>query len=191
VRVAGLLKRKKKDVLKRVMLLPAAKGLMAVKGVKAPPLKLPVTLAEAMLSRAPSVNAAAGLVKYAYSVTVPKAMGSTQCVVMLTGELLVEAPLGRRAKLTDPGAAVIVMELFSVALRFTLAVLEFSCAPVLKGIRANAATANNRGTPLYPRELFFRAALYRELKLLFLESRKTGFNFTTHNRIFAPRVHGG
>ena len=50
VRVAGLLKKKKKkDVVKSVMLLPAAKGLAPVKAVYAPALKLPDTFAEGML----------------------------------------------------------------------------------------------------------------------------------------------
>jgi hypothetical protein len=46
-----------------VTLLPAANGLAPVKAVNAPPLTLPDTLLDDMLSPAPSVRAAAALVK--------------------------------------------------------------------------------------------------------------------------------
>jgi hypothetical protein len=128
--------------------------------VNAPPLKLADTLAEGTLSPAPSVSAAAGLVEYAYSVMMPNRSGTAQVVVMVTGELPVEVPLRRRAKLTNPGAAVIVMELFSVALRFTLAILEFSWALALEGIRARTATANARANPPHPTSLFFCPSLH-------------------------------
>ena len=63
-----------------------------MKGVKAPPFALPDTFAEGMLSPNPSVSAAAELLKYAYSLTVPKKTGSTQEVVMFTAAL----PFDRR-----------------------------------------------------------------------------------------------
>src|SRR5882762_4328096 len=140
--------------LNRVMLLPAANGLVPVKAVKAPPLKLPVTLADGMLSPAPSVRAAAEVVKYAYSFTLPKRNGTVQEVVILTGALPVEMPLRRRAKLTKPGAAVIVTELASAALRFTLAVLEFSWALAIEGIRERIAEANATAILLILKVLF-------------------------------------
>jgi hypothetical protein len=67
-------------------------------------------------------------------------------------------PFRRRAKLTNPGAAVIVMALFSDALRFTLAVFEFSWALAFDGIRARTAAANARASPLYPKSLCLRAS---------------------------------
>ena len=143
------------------MLLPAANGLVAVKDVKAPPLKLPDTLAEEMLSPAPSVSAAAGLVKYAYSVTAPNSTGTAQLVVTLTGALAFVAPFGTRLKFTKPGAAVIVMELVSVALRFTLAAFEFSCAQTLDGSRVKAAASNARAKLLHPIRLSARTPVFR------------------------------
>jgi len=141
------------------MLLPAANGLAPVNAVKAPPLKLPATLAEGILSAAPSVRAATEDVKYAYSLTLPMRKGSAQVVVILTGALPVEMPLRRRVKLTNPGAAVIVMALPSVALRFTVATWEFSWALALEGIRARAAASNARAIPRYPKSLFLCASL--------------------------------
>ena len=86
-----------------------------LKAVKAPPLKLPDTFAEGMLSLAPSVSAVAGLVKYAYSAMLPKMSGSLQLVVMLTGALPDAAPFRTRLKFTSPGAAVMVMPLLRQA----------------------------------------------------------------------------
>ena len=80
VRVPGFVNKMKKNWLKSVRLLSAASGLVPVKAVKAPPLKLPDTLAEGILSLAPSVSPAAGLVKYAYSAMLPKTSGSLQLV---------------------------------------------------------------------------------------------------------------
>jgi len=158
VRVPVILKIKM-NWLNRVMLLPAANGLVPVKAVKAPPLKLPATLAEGMLSPAPSVSAAAEVVKYAYSFTLPNRNGTVQEVVILTGALPVEMPLRRRAKLTKPGAAVIVTELFSAALRFTLAVLDFSWALAVEGIRTRMAVNDKRAIPPCPKNLFSSVSL--------------------------------
>src|ERR1700682_1604159 len=144
------------------MLLPAANGLAPVNAVKAPPLKLPATLAEGILSAAPSVRAATEDVKYAYSLTLPMRKGSAQVVVILTGALPVEMPLRRRVKLTNPGAAVIVMALLAVAC------WEFSWALALEGIRARAAASNARAIPRYPKSLFLCASLRREVNLLSL-----------------------
>src|SRR5438309_355190 len=146
--------------LNRVMLLPAANGLAPVKAVKAPPLTLPDTFAEGMLSPAPSARADAEEVKYAYSLTVPMKNGSVQVVVILMGALPVEMPLRRSAKLTNPGAAVIVMAVLSAALRFTFAILEFSWALHLMGIRARTAAANARAIPLRPTRISFCVSLH-------------------------------
>jgi hypothetical protein len=113
-----------------------------VKAVKAPPLKLPDTLEEGMLSLAPSVSAAGGLVKYAYSEILPKMSGSLQLVVMLTGALPAAVPFRTRVKFTSPGAAVMVMPLFSVALRFTVATLDLICAPAGEGQIAKRIPSN-------------------------------------------------
>ena len=112
--------------LKRLMLLPAPNGFVPVNAVKAPPLKLADTLADGMLSPAPSVSAAAGAVKYAYSVTVPNRIGSDHVVVMLTAALPFATPFRTRLKFTSPGAAVMEIALFNVALIFTAAGLDFS-----------------------------------------------------------------
>jgi hypothetical protein len=141
------------------MLLPAANGLVPVKAVKAAPLKLAETFAEGMLSPDPSVSAAAGPVKYAYSVTVPHRTGSTQVVVILTGVFPFEMPLRRRAKLTAPGAAVIVMALLRDALRFTVEILEFSWASALDGIKTRIDAAKTRDNPFPIPNLIFRVSL--------------------------------
>jgi hypothetical protein len=93
--------------------------------------------------------------------------------------------------LTDPGPAVTVMELLIVALRFTVATLEFRWALTLTGIRARTATANARGSPLHPASLFFCPSLRREVKLLFLESRETRPVFTRPLRTPVPKVRTG
>jgi hypothetical protein len=118
------------------MLLPAASGLAPVKAVYAAPLKLPATLAEGMLSLAPSVSATAGLLKYAYSEMLPKMSGNVQLVVIVTGALPVAVPFRTRLKFTSPGAAVMVRPLLSVALRLTAAGLDLICAPALPGKKA-------------------------------------------------------
>jgi len=79
-----------------VMLLPAANGLAPVNATNAPPLTLPDTLDEGILSLAPSVRAAAALVKYAYVVAVPTLGLSVQLVVTVITELPVAVPLGTR-----------------------------------------------------------------------------------------------
>jgi hypothetical protein len=89
----------------------------------------------------------------------PNRNGTVQEVVILTGALPVEMPLRRRAKLTKPGAAVIVTELVSAALRFTLAVVEFSCALAIEGFRARTAAANARAIPLVLKVLFVSNSL--------------------------------
>ena len=124
MRVAVVVKKIRMNWLNSVMLLPAANGLVPVNGVKAPPVVLPDTLADGMLSPTPSERAAVGLLKYAYSVTLPNKTGTTQDVVILIGTLPVETPLRTRAKFTKPGAALMVLALFSVALRFTPAALD-------------------------------------------------------------------
>jgi hypothetical protein len=119
-----------------------------------------------MLSAAPSVSAAAALTKYAYSVTVPNRVVSVQAVVMLTGELPVATPFRMSVKFTSPGAAVIVMELFSVALRFTVARLDFNCAPAPAGTKAKATVRKRSAKlrmkmsrPLYALEFVWKVNL--------------------------------
>jgi hypothetical protein len=130
-----------------------------VKGVKAPPFALPDTFAEGMLSPNPSVSAAAELLKYAYSLTVPKKTGSTQEVVMFTVALPFETPLGSSAKLTNPGDAVIVMALLSVAFRVTPAAPEFNWALACEGMRARIAVRAALANPLL--KILFLASCFR------------------------------
>lgn len=80
--------------------------------------------------------------------------------------------------MTDPGAAVTVMELLIVALRLTVATLEVRWALPLSGISARIATANARGTPLHPTNLFFCPSLRTEVNFLFLDARETRPVFT-------------
>src|SRR4029077_11333906 len=110
------------------MLLPAAKGLAPVNAPNPPPLTLPVTLDEGILSAAPSVRAAAALVKEAYTVTAPTAGFNVQLVFTVTGTLPFAVPFGTSAKFTRPGAAVTVSEVVRPAARLTPAILELSCA---------------------------------------------------------------
>jgi hypothetical protein len=93
--------------------------------------------------------------------------------------------------LTDPGAAVTVIALFIVALRLTVATLEFRWALPLRGISPRTATANARGSPLHPASLFFCPSLCREVKFLFLESRETRPVFSKPLGTPVPRVRPG
>jgi hypothetical protein len=83
------------------------------------------------------------------------------------------------------------MELLIVALRFTVATLEFRWALPLTGIRARTAAANARGSPLHPTSLFFCPSLRREVKFLFLESRETRPVFSKPLRTLVPKVRAG
>jgi hypothetical protein len=117
-------------------------------------LALADTLADGMLSLAPSLNAAVALLKYAYSVTVPMRIGSVQDVVMLTGAFPFATPFRTRAKFTNPGAAITVMELLREALRLTFAIFDFNWAWAARG-SIGTATNNVRAIPTYPPNFCF------------------------------------
>jgi hypothetical protein len=115
---------------KTVMLPPTVNGLVPVKAALAPPFTLPETLDEGMLSGgvAPSVSAAAVLVKYAYVATLVREGCSTQVVVTVTAELPAAGPFGANVKLTVPGVADTERDSARRALRLTLAGFEFNWA---------------------------------------------------------------
>ena len=171
------------------MLLPAAKGLVPANAVNAPPSKLPDTLAEGMLSPAPSASAEPGLAKNAYSVTWPNRIGRTQLVVMLTGTLPFATPLGGRLKFTKPGAAVTVIELFSAALSDTVAVFEFNCANIHEGNKLRSATKKAMPTRRFPPGFALRSSLARyELKPLSFVLRVRHFPWM-RKPIFTASIH--
>lgn len=85
------------------MLPPVEKGPEPVKGSSLPEASVPETFDEGIFD-APEVSAAAGAVKYAYTVmTLPRS--SSHCVVMFTGVLPGATPLGDRRNVTSPGLA--------------------------------------------------------------------------------------
>ena len=85
------------------MLPPVEKGPEPVKGSMVPAAFVPETFAEGIFD-GPEVSAAAGTVKYAYSVmTLPRR--NSHCVVMFTGVLPGAIPLGARRNTTSPGLA--------------------------------------------------------------------------------------
>ena len=114
--------------METVTLLAAANGLAPVNAPNAPPLTLPDTLLDGILSPAPSVRAAAALVKYAYVLTEPTLGLNVQLVFMVMVALPFVIPFLIRGKLTNPGDAVTVSDVVRFAARLTPAMLEFSCA---------------------------------------------------------------
>ena len=83
---------------------------------------------------------------------VPKRTGTAQLVVIVIGVLPVAVPLRTRAKFTFPGAAVIVTELFSVALMLTAAALDLFARAAGNGSRTTAATRNRNTNPHWKTE---------------------------------------
>jgi len=120
--------------------LPAAKGLMPVKGPNAPPLGLPETLEDGMLSPAPSERAEGGLEKYAQTVTAPTLGCKVQAVVMATVALPFATPLGKSAKLTKPGDAERLKEVVNTAFKLMPAMFELSWACATEGTITMAST---------------------------------------------------
>jgi hypothetical protein len=130
------------------MLLPAANGLAPVNAPNAPPLTLPDTLDEGILSLAPSVRAAAAFVKYAYVVTAPTLGLNVQLVFTVIVALPFEVPFAMSAKLTKPGDAVTVREVVKLAAKLTPAILELSCACTGAPTRKRRRSGKLEITPL-------------------------------------------
>ena len=122
-------------------------GVAPVNAPNAPPFTLPDTLEGGMLSPAPSVSAATGLVKKAYVLTVPMRNVRVQLVFTVMVALPLAVPFRTSAKFTVPGDAVTVREVVKFAPRLTPAMLEFSCACAGVPTRSRIKTGRKKIMP--------------------------------------------
>ena len=114
--------------VKIVRLVPVPKGLFPVKAENAPPFGLPVRFAAGMLCPEPSVNAAVALEANAYKVTLLRVANSAHAVVTEICAEPADVPLAASVKFTLAGVAAIVSDSGRVAVKVTVAELEFNCA---------------------------------------------------------------
>jgi hypothetical protein len=128
-----------------VRLVPVPNGLFPVKAENEPPFGLPVRFAAGMLSPEPSVKAAVALEANAYSVKLLRVASNAQAVVIEICDEPAAVPLEASVKFTLEGLAEIVSDSGSVAVRFTVAELELTCAsttvaqPIVTSVRTTAA----------------------------------------------------
>ena len=114
--------------VKIVKLVPVPNGLFPVKLENAPLFGLPVRFAAGMLWPEPSVRAAVALEANAYNVTLLRVAKSAHAVVTEICADPAAVPLAASVKFTLAGVAAMVSDSGNVAVKFTVAELEFSCA---------------------------------------------------------------
>ena len=133
--------------VKIVRLVPVPNGLFPVNGENAPLFGLPVRFAAGMLCPEPSVRAAVALDANAYRVTLLRVARSAHAVVTDICDEPAAVPLAASVKFTLAGVAKMVSDSGNVAVRFTVAELEFTCAsatadqPTVASVRMTAARA--------------------------------------------------
>ena len=130
--------------VKIAKLVPVPNELFPVKAENEPPFGLPVRFAAGMLSPEPSVKAAVALEANAYTVKLLRVASKAQAVVIEICDEPAAVPLEARVKFTFVGLAEIVKDSGKVAVKFTVAEFEFTCAsataaqPIVASVRTAA-----------------------------------------------------
>ena len=133
--------------VKIARLVPVPNELFDVKLENAPPFGLPVRFAAGMLFPEPSVKAAVALEQNAYSVKLLRVANNAHAVVIEICDDPAAVPLDASVKLTLDGLADIVSDSGSVAVKFTVAEFELTCAsaidaqPIAASVKTTAARA--------------------------------------------------